>query len=315
MARITKGKPVVNVDYLKEVDMARRDLRLRERRKELSATDLLRLAVYDALTYDRSTGTGGPNGSICTERELGYSTNSGLEEISASLKELQAKYEHITLADVVQLGGIVAVEALGGPTVPFTPGRKDSRASPPQGRIPSASDCTERPGALVAVLERMGLPKCYAVPLSGAHPFGRAWASGHRDGGCDSPWDTSFFRELLAAGKEGAVRSMPVDAAIVQDPELRALVEVYAADEQKWLDDYAEAFKAISEAGCGLAASPLAAPALREPLTWSSSARAREAEKTEAANRRAASHWLEPPQTLWAAGVAAAAMFAGAFYW
>ncbi len=47
------------------------------------APALLRLALNDALTFDASTKTGGPNGSIRVERELQHPGNEGLDSIIA----------------------------------------------------------------------------------------------------------------------------------------------------------------------------------------------------------------------------------------
>ncbi|CAK9179979.1 unnamed protein product [Ilex paraguariensis] len=70
--------PVVNTEYLKEIDKARRDLRALISRKNC-APIMLRLAWHDAGTYDVNTKTGGPNGSIRNEEELLHGANSGLK--------------------------------------------------------------------------------------------------------------------------------------------------------------------------------------------------------------------------------------------
>ncbi|MBA0683084.1 hypothetical protein Goari_024760 [Gossypium aridum] len=70
--------PVVDTEYLKEIDKARRDLRAFIALKNC-APIMLRLAWHDAGTYDVSTKTGGPNGSIRNEEEFTHGANSGLK--------------------------------------------------------------------------------------------------------------------------------------------------------------------------------------------------------------------------------------------
>ncbi|CAI0434918.1 unnamed protein product [Linum tenue] len=124
--------PVVDADYLKEIDKARRDLRALIAYKNC-APIMLRLAWHDAGTYDKSTKTGGPNGSIRNDEELAHGANSGLKialsfcgqvsfrrflgfsfpvalwivELNVSsialLEEVKAKRPKITYADLFQV--------------------------------------------------------------------------------------------------------------------------------------------------------------------------------------------------------------------
>ncbi|CAI0557718.1 unnamed protein product [Linum tenue] len=68
--------PVVDGDYLKEIDKARRDLRALIAYKNCAP---IMLRWHDAGTYDKSTRTGGPNGSIRNDEELAHGANSGLK--------------------------------------------------------------------------------------------------------------------------------------------------------------------------------------------------------------------------------------------
>jgi len=319
MARPTKGKPLVDTEYLREVDGVRRELRMAERRGQLCAPKLVRLALHDAITYRGATRTGGANGSVCTPRELGHATNAGLAGTASALEAMQARYERITLADVVQLAGVVGVEAMGGPSVRFTPGRRDSKVAPPEGRVPQLSECQAAPGLLPAAMERMELPPCYAVALSGGSPLGPAWADAAAyeeawaGGGPAQPWSAAFFRLLLQAEQLGEVAAQPVDPAILADPSLHALVEAYAADEQRWLDDFAEAFQAVGEAGCGLLASALAGRA--EPLTAQDELRRRAVADAEAATHRAEQGYPTAAQMYLAAGTLTAGAMAALLWW
>ncbi|CAI0557489.1 unnamed protein product, partial [Linum tenue] len=240
--------PVVDADYLKEIDKARRDLRALIAYKNC-APIMLRLAWHDAGTYDKSTKSGGPNGSIRNDEELAHGANSGLKIALGFCEEVKAKHPKITYADLFQLAGVVAVEVTGGPTIEFVPGRKDSKVSPKEGRLPDAKQGSPH---LKDVFYRMGLSDKEIVALSGGHTLGRA----HPErSGFDGPWtkeplkfDNSYFVELLKGETEGLLK-LPTDNALLDDPAFRPFVDLYAKDEDAFFKDYAAAHKRLSELG------------------------------------------------------------------
>ncbi|KAH0452552.1 hypothetical protein IEQ34_019851 [Dendrobium chrysotoxum] len=136
------AQPVVDAEYLKEIERARRDLRALISSKNC-APIMLRLAWHDAGTYDKATKTGGPNGSIRFEEEYSHGSNAGLKIAIDLLEPIKAKHPKITYADLYQLAGVVAVEVTGGPTIDFVPGRRDSSACPKEGRLPDAKKGSE----------------------------------------------------------------------------------------------------------------------------------------------------------------------------
>ncbi|KAG2694170.1 hypothetical protein I3760_08G129100 [Carya illinoinensis] len=220
--------PVVDADYRKEIEKARRDLRALISSKQC-APIMLRLAWHNAGTYDAKTKTGGPNGSIRSGVELKHNANAGLEIAVGFCEEVKAKHPKITYADLYQLAGIVAVEVTGGPSIDFVPGRKDSLESPEEGRLPDA-----RQGAkhLRDVFYRMGLSDKDIVALSGGHTLGKAHKE--RSGFESLPWttdplkfDNSYFVELLKGDSKGLLK-LPTDKVLVEDPEFRRYVELYA---------------------------------------------------------------------------------------
>uniref|UniRef100_A0A5B6ZL93 Putative peroxisomal ascorbate peroxidase n=1 Tax=Davidia involucrata TaxID=16924 RepID=A0A5B6ZL93_DAVIN len=242
------AKPIVDTEYLKEIDKARRDLRALISNKNC-APIMLRLAWHDAGTYDVNTKTGGPNGSIRNEEEYTHGSNNGLKIAIDFCEEIKSKYPKITYADLYQLAGVVAVEVTGGPTVEFVPGRKDSKISPKEGRLPNASKGVPH---LRDVFYRMGLSDKDIVALSGGHTLGRA----HPErSGFDGPWtkeplkfDNSYFVELLKGESEGLLK-LPTDNALLDDPEFHRYVELYAKDEDAFFRDYAVSHKKLSELG------------------------------------------------------------------
>ncbi|CAN1276532.1 L-ascorbate peroxidase 3 [Linum perenne] len=225
----TMAFPLVDADYLKEVDKTRRDLRALIASKNC-APIMLRLAWHDAGTYDKNTKTGGPNGSIRNDEELAHGANSGLKI-------------------ALDFCGVVAVEVTGGPTIDFVPGRKDSKISPKEGRLPDAKQGSIH---LKDVFHRMGLSDKDIVALSGGHTLGKAHSN---RSGFDGPWtkeplkfDNTYFVELLKGETEGLLK-LPTDNALLDDPAFRPFVELYAKDEDVFFKDYAVAHKKLSELG------------------------------------------------------------------
>nr|AEO78932.1 ascorbate peroxidase [Brassica oleracea var. italica] len=240
--------PIVNAEYMKEINKARRDLRSIISSKNC-APIMLRLAWHDAGTYDAQSKTGGPNGSIRNEKEYTHGANSGLKIALELCEGVKAKHPKITYADLYQLAGVVAVEVTGGPDISFQPGRKDSNVCPREGRLPDAKKDFQH---LRDVFYRMGLSDKDIVALSGGHTLGRA----HPErSGFDGPWtqeplkfDNSYFVELLKGESEGLLK-LPSDKTLLEDPEFRRYVELYAKDEDAFFRDYAESHKKLSELG------------------------------------------------------------------
>ncbi|XP_004505790.1 L-ascorbate peroxidase 3 [Cicer arietinum] len=239
---------VVDAEYLKEIDKARRDLRALIANRNC-APIMLRLAWHDAGTYDAKTKTGGPNASIRNEEEFSHDANNGLKKAIDFCEEVKAKHPKISYADLYQLAGVVAVEVTGGPTVDFTPGRRDSKVSTREGRLPDAKQGVPH---LRDIFYRMGLTDKDIVALSGAHTLGRA----HPErSGFDGPWtedplkfDNSYFVGLLKEDATGLLK-LPTDMALLDDPEFLKYVELYAKDEDAFFRDYAESHKKLSELG------------------------------------------------------------------
>ncbi len=103
----------------------------------------MRLAWHSAGTYDKSDGSGGSNGATMRfDPESGHGGNKGLDVARKILEPLKQKYPEVSYGDLWTFAGVVAVEALGGPKVPWRPGRVDKKAGtdcPPEGRLPDGA--------------------------------------------------------------------------------------------------------------------------------------------------------------------------------
>ena len=103
----------------------------------------------------------------------------------------QAKYPDISYADLYILAGVVAIEEMGGPKVPFRWGRtdakcpaepKDDKRFSPDGRLPDGDKGAQH---IRDIFYRMGFDDQGIVALSGAHAVGRC----HTDrSGFWGPW-------------------------------------------------------------------------------------------------------------------------------
>ena len=87
---------------------------------------LLRFAWHNAGTWDKSKRTGGTNG--CTMRfpaERADPENAGFDKAVAVLEKVHTHHPYLSKADLYALAGTVAIEAMGGPAIPFQTGRHD----------------------------------------------------------------------------------------------------------------------------------------------------------------------------------------------
>ncbi|KAG8064041.1 hypothetical protein GUJ93_ZPchr0004g39866 [Zizania palustris] len=195
---------------------------------------MLRLAWHDAGTYDKTSKTGGANGSIRLLQEYSHQANAGIKIAIDLLEPIKQKHPKITYADLYQLAGVVAVEVTGGPTIDFVPGRKDSSVCPEEGRLPDAKQGASH---LRDVFYRMGLSDKNIVALSGGHTLGKA-----------RPERSGFDCELMREDSGGLLK-LPTDKALVEDPTFCRYVKLYAKDEDAFFRDYAESHKKLSELG------------------------------------------------------------------
>ncbi|KAF2149426.1 class II peroxidase [Myriangium duriaei CBS 260.36] len=234
---------------------------------------LVRLAWHSAGTYDATTDTGGSNGAgMRYESEGGDPANAGLQHARVFLEPVKEKHSWITYSDLWILAGIVAVREMGGPDVPFSPGRTDyvdDSKLPPRGRLP---DGAQGAAHIRHVFGRMGFSDQEIVALSGAHNLGRC----HADrSGFDGAWvqnptrfSNSYFRLMLSlTWKEKTLPNgvkqfvhvdedlgqelmmLPTDLALVNDPQFRPWVELYAKDKDRFFEDFSAVFHKLTELG------------------------------------------------------------------
>ncbi|PYI03717.1 heme peroxidase [Aspergillus sclerotiicarbonarius CBS 121057] len=229
---------------------------------------LVRLAWHASGTYDKETGTGGSNGATMRfAPESDHGANAGLKHARDFLEPIKAQFPWITYSDLWTLAGSCAIQELGGPTIPWRPGRqdKDVAACTPDGRLP---DAAKDHSHIRDVFYRMGFNDQEIVALIGAHSIGRA----HSDrSGFDGPWDFSptvftneFFRLLVdekwqqrkwngpkqfTDKSTGTLMMLPADLALTKDKAFRKHVELYAKDSDAFFKDFSVVFVKLLELG------------------------------------------------------------------
>lgn len=240
---------------------------------------LVRLAWHASGTYSIFDKSGGSNGATMRfSPECNWGANAGLKVARDFLEPFKRKY-NISYGDLWTLAGVTAIEGMGGPTIPWRPGRKDVEEKQlvalPDGRLPNANmGCPAATNSHIRdIFGRMGFNDRETVALIGAHCIGRCHAEAS---GFVLPWtnaETTFsneyFRLLLEEkwtkktkhlgkawngpvqyeAQNGALMMLPADLWLLEDKEFKKFVQLYARDENAFFADFASAFGKLLELG------------------------------------------------------------------
>lgn len=230
---------------------------------------LVRLGWHASGTYDRNDKTGGSNGSTMRfSKEAKDGANAGLQHAQKFLEPIKEKNPGLSYADLWVLASYVAIEEMGGPKIEFVPGRKDAQdenSCPPNGRLPDAGKGRSH---IREVFYRMGFNDREIVALiGGGHALGKC----HPDrSGYDGPWTNAptlfsnlYFKELLEntwserkwngprqfEDKTKKLMMLPADMEIRDDPDFKRYAQMYKDDKNLFFNDFAAAFKKLTELG------------------------------------------------------------------
>ncbi|TXG62167.1 hypothetical protein EZV62_013530 [Acer yangbiense] len=193
------------------------------------AAGILRLAFHDAGTFEIDNNSGGMNGSII------------LEKAKSQVDAIQP----VSWADMIAVGGAVAVSVCGGPSIPVSLGRLDSMKPDPEGKLPEES------------LDANGLKRCFQrkgfstqdlVALSGAHTIGS------KGFGNPTVFDNSYFKILLdkpwqSPGGMSRMIGLPSDHALVEDDECLRWIRKYADNQNLFFEDFNKAYVKLVNSG------------------------------------------------------------------
>lgn len=240
---------------------------------------LVRLAWHASGTYDKATGTGGSNGATMRfAPEAEHGANAGLKVARDLLEPVKAKFPWISYGDLWTLAGATAIEEMGGPEIPWRPGRSDKPDGShctPDGRLPDASQGAKH---IRDIFYRMGFNDQEIVALSGAHALGRC----HPDrSGYVNPWTNApttfsnlYFDELMNTkwkkkkwdgplqyeNPTGELMMLPTDMELIWDKKFKPYTAEYAKNSDKFFEDFAAAFSKLLELGVPFKASAAATP-------------------------------------------------------
>jgi hypothetical protein len=146
---------------------------------ELIGPTLIHLCWSSASTYSRHDFLGGVSGATMRfPPEQNYVANRGLDRARAFLQPVKEAHPSVSYSDLWTLAAVVAIEAMGGPVIPWVSGRPDATAADPavtESRCPVA-DSGDTDGDIdhIKVLFGRigGLKYKHIVALFGAHTVG-----------------------------------------------------------------------------------------------------------------------------------------------
>jgi len=198
--------------------------------------DLVKLAWQCASTFRVTDYTGGCNGArVLQQPQSSWAGNAGLGAVKQQLSVVKAAHGRaLSWADLIVLAGNTALEAMGGQSVPFCPGRTDASAADEE-----AAQTPPPPMDSVAALReashRMGLSLRELVVLLG-RPMAERGSERltHR-----------VYSTLLSGAASSAV---PTDGMLNADPELQAIAQSYASDGELFHKEMALAWAKLMNA-------------------------------------------------------------------
>jgi L-ascorbate peroxidase len=205
----------------------------------------LRLAFHDAGTYDVKTHSGGAHGAIHLLEEMARAENAGWSRACVDLLvQVKERYPRLSWSDLVAVGGAAAVQECGGPVIRVGLGRVDATEPAPTTGFLRA---TRGPSGCAHTSRRWAWPP--ATWWRSRGPTRWARPRGGRSRATPNTFSNAYFRELLAADAAPGLGLLPSDRALLQDPELRPIVELYARDEATFLADFADAYVRLTWLG------------------------------------------------------------------
>jgi catalase-peroxidase len=256
----------------------------------LTVSELVRTAWASAASFRGTDLRGGANGArlrLAPQKDWPINNPAELTKVLGRLEEIQKNFNKsgakVSLADVIVLGGVAAIEKASGAKVPFTPGRMDttqeqtdvqsfaflepkadpfrnyyaeaSYLSPTQAMVDRANmltlsvpEMTVLVGGLRVLNANVGEAK-HGVFTSTPGKLNNAFFVNLLD--MSTKWQKAKTEGLYEGvdRKTGAAKwtATPVDLIFGSHSELRAIAEVYAAadGQKKFMTDFVAAWNKV----------------------------------------------------------------------
>eukprot|EP00250_Pteridium_aquilinum_P019954 c24641_g1_i1 orf=122-1051(-) len=213
----------------------------------------LRLAFYDAISYDAITKVNGPNGSIrkckgLDDLDLG-SAIATLEKERANAGDVWSNFSY---ADLYQLAGIVAVKKLNGPDIKFQHGRMDSYLPTPLDKLPKISEDQDAT-SVRSIFHRAGFNDKEIVVLSSAFSYMMTPsqpAPQQPQHNVDNSYHNTLWNLHKSSSTTSSTPTVRYWKCLLSDNSFRFHVEQFAQmNKEDFNKEYAAAHQKLSELG------------------------------------------------------------------
>ncbi len=203
-----------------------------------NSPSIIRLAFHNF--FDKEC-----RGLFLFDEVLLWEENSRLEEATYLVRELKKEMLNegfdLSLSDCIAFASCFAIAICGGPRIQIDLGRTDITALGKKPRFPGAKDSKS---VIFELFIKNGFSLREMVALNGAHTLGRAYGVYFTNNPLQ--FDNQFFVSLLQAEKDNSNPiALDTDLYLIKSPETRSFVELYAQDEAKFFEDFANSFQKL----------------------------------------------------------------------
>lgn len=216
-----------------------------------TAGQWIRAAFHECGTFNQFDGSGGNTGSL--QFEMDRPENRGLQGTVAFYQSMMTEFS-ISFADAIVVGGIVAVEACGGPIMEITLGRGDLGAVDAVRLLPPPNANALQSKQIF--INRMGFTAAETVALvGGGHSAARvntANSPGLVSGPLDTTpaiFDNAYFQQILTVQPAAGTVRIPADVLLAADPELKPIYQQFAFNAAEFNAVFAQAYVKMLDLG------------------------------------------------------------------